>query len=346
MTNVDLNAQRTRIKAALLADPVASNRTIAKQIDCHHVTVGAVRRLLEAAGEISAEGKTLGADGKSYTRKARTGGRGPRPPSRDPRPAGAVEPVVVCACMQGSREAQVAAVQRLLTKLKRGGPSAPDLSSSTSADTSEPAVAENGLPPVADVEPVPPDDTNGQLSVVDNDARAGSENRNGERNPPDHSGAVVGPVADEPVAEAQRRPAKKPWTPPRSPRRNVTRDITPDDYNNLPLEAANGRTEDLAEEVEGQLAEVEEAEESPVAEQQSPTRPARNGDWTRGTVDYINLFTQCGRVYVPEFGDDLQFSDKTPREAGLVLRRGLEVDCRFVERHGHPWIVELARPAA
>jgi hypothetical protein len=61
-----------------------------------------------------------------------------------------------------------------------------------------------------------------------------------------------------------------------------------------------------------------------------------------GEVVYINQFTQCGRVCLPDFGD-LEFTDKTPRAVGLKLQQGSGVECRFVMRHGHPWVVEFAK---
>jgi hypothetical protein len=44
---------------------------------------------------------------------------------------------------------------------------------------------------------------------------------------------------------------------------------------------------------------------------------------------------------------ELNFTDQTPREAGLVLKTGMDVDVRLVERRpGWVQVVELARVEA
>jgi hypothetical protein len=310
---VDLSAQRTRIRAALLATPVESNRTIARRIGCHHVTVGTVRKLLESTGEISKVDKTVGADGKAYSRqpiKVKT----QEPPSLDEQVAEATAPLVQAARTNGRRDELIGALRALLDRLAGDQPHVKDVQAPNviepeairdgdSADIQRETIAE-------EIEPTP------GAGVSD--------------------GPEIHPVIAEPVGKAQWPPAASVPRAHVRPLRDVMRDITPSD-------APNSSYAVSAEGVEERLADVEEAEEYPPV-QLAPATP-REGNWILGTVAYINAFTQCGRVYFPKCGD-LQFSDRTPREAGLVLRRGLEVDCRFVERHGHPWIVELARPAA
>jgi hypothetical protein len=52
----------------LKVDPTLSNRTVAKQVGCHHVSVGAVRAKMEKAGELQRTDTVMGGDGKSYKR--------------------------------------------------------------------------------------------------------------------------------------------------------------------------------------------------------------------------------------------------------------------------------------
>jgi hypothetical protein len=61
-------------------------------------------------------------------------------------------------------------------------------------------------------------------------------------------------------------------------------------------------------------------------------------------VVHLHQATQCGRVRLHD-GVELNFTHKAPREDGLVLRVGLEVDCRVLEQPGrYPTIAELANP--
>jgi hypothetical protein len=67
--------------------------------------------------------------------------------------------------------------------------------------------------------------------------------------------------------------------------------------------------------------------------------------WERAQVCHLHQLTQCGRVRVDD--GELNFSDHTPREAGLVLRTGMDVDVRLVERKpGWVQVVELAQVEA
>jgi transposase len=135
--------------------------------------------------------------------------------------------------------------------------------------------------------------------------------------------------ASPPVSEAS---PPKLGVPPVRNLRDVTRDITPDadndDYGDLPTEERIALHEDQA------------------ALERTP-QPEPEGWWELAKVVHLHQATHCGRVRFRD-GGELDFTDKTPREDGLVLKVGLDVDCRIVElsKDGRRYtpIVELASP--
>jgi hypothetical protein len=153
-------------------------------------------------------------------------------------------------------------------------------------------------------------------------------------------------VADVPVAAEQppkraRQPDKSAGSPAPT-YRDVVRDITPDadndDYGDLPNEERIALHEDRA-------AMHRHAPRQDAVEAREP-EPMRIEEWWElGAVVHLHQATQCGRVRLSEGGEELHFTDRTPLEPGLVLKVGLELDCRVVERPGrYPTIVELASP--
>jgi hypothetical protein len=137
----------------------------------------------------------------------------------------------------------------------------------------------------------------------------------------------------------------------------VARDIQPDadydDYDDLPTEERDALLEDQAalqrqasHRVGAGAADapprLPAARDSSAPEPKTAASPPPEGQWAGGVVAYINMYTQCGRICLPDFGD-IQFSDKVTGAPGLTLQLGLEVECRHVMRHGRPWIVEFAK---
>ncbi len=61
-------SKQAAIIQALKHEPMLSNRQIAKQVGCHHVSVGIARTKLENAGELPRGNTVTGGDGKSYKR--------------------------------------------------------------------------------------------------------------------------------------------------------------------------------------------------------------------------------------------------------------------------------------
>jgi hypothetical protein len=75
------------------------------------------------------------------------------------------------------------------------------------------------------------------------------------------------------------------------------------------------------------------------------TKPEDNlGWWETGTVCHLHAPTRCGRVHISDFGD-LNFDQRTLLEPGLVLKQGMRLEVRLLER-GRNWVqvAELAKP--
>jgi hypothetical protein len=153
---------------------------------------------------------------------------------------------------------------------------------------------------------------------------------------------VATEVADPPSVTAKpQEPAREPSQSHASPApkvRDVARDIQPDadndDYGDLPTEERIALYEDPAC-----------LNRTPAAGSGREPEPTRVGEWWEfAKVVHLHQATQCGRVRL-HYGVELNFTDKTPLEPGLVLKVGLEVDCRMVEQPGrYPTIAELASP--
>lgn len=279
--NVVLDAQRGRIRAALLATPTASNRAIGTRVGSHHVTVGTVRKLLEAAGEITTVDKTVGADGKAYFRRPI---KVHEPSVLDRQVTEANASLVQEAQTNGRCGELIAALRRLLKGL---------------------VVEQRRDVPLAE---------------------------------------PVGEVVD--VADVPEVPAKKAAV---HNVRDVALDIQPAD--DADLQRSQRVTSDAAtlEPTDERVAHEDEAalNRKPAAVEASEPAPEPEGWWELGRVVHLHFATQCGRVRLDD-GAELNFTDKTLREPGLVLRVGVEVDCRVIEvaDSGRRYVraVELAKP--
>jgi hypothetical protein len=224
-------SKQAAIIHALKHEPMLSNRQIAKQVGCHHVSVGTARAKMEKAGELPRGDTVTGGDGKSYKRT------------------------------------------KLLLPKKRCQPH-----------------KVRAKRPVADVPPDPPTVTVNQPAA-----------------------SVLKPLHD------------------------VMRDITPDADNEgeMPTEERIALHEDQAA--------LNRRHDAVEAREPDPMRIEEW--WELGKVVHLHQATQCGRVRLSEGGEELHFTDRTPLEPGLVLKVGLELDCRVVERPGrYPTIAELASP--
>jgi hypothetical protein len=300
------------IRAALRESPGLSNRQIAKRIGgAHHVTVGNVRKALEASGELPRADTVTGGDGKTYS-KAKTS----KPKAKAHKPA--------------SLDEQVTRAMASLLRQSRKGGGVDEL-----ADAFRRYYAAHLVPPRV----TPGVDITAVLAAELKRRKAVAEISNHHGTSP--LAEVVTEVADPPTAtvnqpEQSVSEAAPQKSSPSLKVRDVARDITPDadndDYGDLPTEERIALHEDQAA--------LERHQGETASEPKTASLP--EGQWMRGDVVYINQFTQCGRVCLPDFGD-LGFTDRTPRAAGLKLQQGLEVECRFVLRHGHPWVVEFAK---
>jgi hypothetical protein len=289
------------IKAALRESPGLSNRQIAKRIGgAHHVTVGNVRKALEASGELQRPETVTGGDGKSYKRTAKL--------KRIDTPQKRCKPHKV--------------------KAKKPTASLDEQVSRAMAGLLRTAQKEGHLEELADAfrryyaaHLVPPRVTPGvDITAV---LAAELKRRKG-------AAAVAAEVVDASEVATTPKVGTEVADPP--PARDIQPDADNDDYGELPVEEQIALHEDEA------ALERPRGEESPIGLASLPSE----GQWMVGEVVYINQFTQSGRVCLPDFGD-LGFTDRTPRAAGLKLQPGLEVECQFVMRHGHPWVVEFAK---
>lgn len=310
--NVADEQRREAIKAALKTSPQLSNRAIGARVGAHHVTVGKVRNLLESAGELSKVDKALGADGKVYSRRKHvTHADGPT--SATP----------ICGMQHTNGVARVAREPR------------PDISSQNvlarnilaeqvsraNASLMQTAREDGRLDELADALHALADRLSTRAKGVE---------------VPHQAAEPIAPPLFVPITNNSKPAANAPPAHVRS-WQEVVRDIDPGARVHPHATAAHDDVDRVEEAKTG--IPVSGAEERPAERQ----LPPEGSEWAQGRIVHLHVFTQCGRVHVPEFGE-LNFTDHTPRGGGLVLEPGLAVACRVKLRpDGGVRVVELAK---
>jgi hypothetical protein len=156
---------------------------------------------------------------------------------------------------------------------------------------------------------------------------------------PIDTAAIYAAIAAEDVRRGGVEAAKA--SPPRS-LQDVVRDITPDadDAVVSPDRTDRGHGDDDGPDppAEEPIALVDDV--APARDAQVAPEPY----WELGTVSHLHQLTQCGRIDISDLGE-LNFDGRVLKEPGLVLKVGLAVDCRVVERpDGGVRILEMAAP--
>jgi hypothetical protein len=158
------------------------------------------------------------------------------------------------------------------------------------------------------------------------------------------------PVVAEPVVASAPVPDGTPRQQPAPPKplRDVRRDIMPAahnaadnaDYGDPPVEGSATEKPISASEPTAQVEDLGATEKPISVSEDEPEFLLEIGK-----IVHLHQATQCGRIRVPD--GDLNFDGRIRLEPGLVLRQGMEVDCRLLERSpGWVQVLEMAKVQA